>query len=134
MMYVNKDMEESISMEIGLDDDAKRFFRRWKNEHCNVTRYEFTERHFRLIYSNTTVCDNRKADYPKLTSELRTQHDRLSELWKSIEDDWSVPTLLKWFEYSFEPYWEFIAYHAAFLTVCDEPEMEQRLRNRLSGK
>ena len=131
MTYLSKDMEESISMEIGLDDDAKKFYRRWKNEHSTVKRYEFTERYFRLIYSNTTVCDNREADYQKLTSDLRTQHDRLSELWKSIEDKWSMMTLLKWFEHNFRPYWEFITYHAAFLTVCDEPEMEQRLRNRL---
>ena len=127
-------MEESISMEIGLDDDAKWFYRRWKNEHDNTKRYEFTERYFRLIYSNTTVCDARNADYPKLSSDLRTQYDHLLKLWNSIEDDCSMMALLKWFEYRFGPYWEFIAYHAAFLSVCDDPRMEQRLRNRLSGE
>ena len=131
MTYVSKDMEESISMEIGLDDDAKKFYRRWKNEHNNAKRYEFTERYFRLIYSNATVCDDRNADYPKLTSDLRTQHDRLSKLWNSIEDNWNMMTVLKWFEYSFGPYWEFIAYHAAFLSVCGDPRVEQRIRNRL---
>ena len=60
-MYESKDMQESISMEIGLDADAKRFYRRWKNEHDNIRRYEFTERYFRLIYSNTAVCDARNA-------------------------------------------------------------------------
>ena len=131
-MYESKDIQECISMEVGLDATAKRFYRRWKNEQNKLRRYEFTERYFWLIYSNTVVWNARYENYPELSSSLHSQYCHLSKLWNSIDDEWNVTTILEWFEQRLGPYWEFIAYHAAFLSVCDV--CEQQLQNRLSGE
>ena len=91
-------------MEVGLDATAKRFYQRWESEPDKIRRYEFTERYFRLIYSNTAVCNARYDDYPELSSNLHTQYCHLLKLWNSIEDEWNVTTLLEWFEQRLGPY------------------------------
>ena len=121
-------------MKLGIGATAEPFHRRWKNEHNNIRRYEFTKRYFQFIYDNTAICNDRYDDYPEVSSSLHCQYCFLLKLWNSKDDEWDVTTTLEWFEQRFGPYWKFIAYHAAFLSVCDDTEIEQQLQNRLSGK
>ena len=133
-MYESKDMEESISDEVGLGATAKRFYRRWKNQHDTDRRYGFTYRYFQFVDRNTKLWNTRYDEYPELGSDLHSKYCCLLKLWDSIDDEWDILTIIPWFERHLEPHWEFIVYHAAFLSACAGPAMERQFQNELSGK